>query len=419
MENNKKLKYVLWGILIIALLLRVCFVVNYGSTMFLGDFTSYNNDDVKYIRSGQILLTEHKFVYRNPQQPTAFIAPGLPMLIAMVFSIFGTGMKGILAFKIVQALIGTGSVALLYYLGKKIFDFRVGLLAAVVYSIEPSAIRNCGYVLTETMFTFLVLLLALTSLKALESHKVKHFMLLGVVWALSSLVRPSIGMYFGVVFIAMFFYKYEFGEVIKLSVITSLMFVAVMSPWWIRNYMQFDRFIPFTASSGNPMILGSFIDNKVIKKDIGKYPKVNTEIETNDAEVNLAHKRISRKFKEEFWKYAYWYTIGKTIYFWKDPFYWMKGQIDWFVSTGKIIAKISHRLILFFGVIGIVMCFAKDFKKLVLPIGIMLYFNVIHLPFFVMSRYSFPVMTIMLLLGSYCIIQIAEMIWSIRARIQN
>lgn len=419
MEYNKKQKYIVWGIITAALLIRVVFVLVNGSNMFLGDLDKFDNDDVKYIRSGMVLLEENKLIYNNPEQSTAFIGPVLPIMLAIVFAVFGSDMSGIMAFQLLQAVIGTLSVWLIYILGRNIFNNKTGMIAAAIYALEPCAIRNTGYILTETVFTFLLLLMAVAALKALENKSVINYTVLGIIWAVASMLKSAIGLFFGVIFIVMIFYKYKPKEIIRYSLITCSVFIVVMSPWWVRNYAQFDKFIPFTASSGNPMILGTFLYNNVDPTDLRGYTHGDTEFEQNAIEMNVAKERMSRKFKEEFWQYAYWYTIGKTIFFWKDPFYWKKQPLN---SMDYIIfpaVYLIHYTLLILGILGIILCLIKDFKKAILPLGIISYMNLIHLPFFVMSRYSFPVMTIMIIMGAYGIVKFVEIVKPVEPEINQ
>ncbi len=419
MEYSKKQKYIVWGIIIAALLIRVAFVMVNGSNMFLGDLDKFDNDDVKYIRSGMILLEEQKLVYKYPDQATAFIGPVLPMILALVFTVFGSDMNGIIAFQVLQAIIGTLSVGLVYVLGRDFFNKKIGIIASLIYALEPTAVRNTGYILTETIFTFLLLLMVVIALRALKSKTIKNYVVFGIIWAIASLLKSAVSLLFGVIFVAMIFYKYKPREILKYSVVTCAVFVIVMSPWWVRNYTQFNRFIPFTASTGNPMILGTFLYNKVDKYDLRGYIYGKTEIEQNDIEVRVAKERITRKFKEDFWQYAYWYTIGKTIFFWKDSFYWKRLPLNnWDYIIFPAVHMI-HYTLLILGIIGIILCIIKDFKKAILPLGIISYMNLIHLPFFVMSRYSFPVMTIMIIMGAYGIVKFIEIVKPIEPKINQ
>ena len=41
----------------------------------------------------------------------------------------------------------------------------------------------------------------------------------------------------------------------------SVVFAALMSPWWIRNYLLFDAFVPFSTSAAKNLYLGNNRNN--------------------------------------------------------------------------------------------------------------------------------------------------------------
>ncbi len=45
---------------------------------------------------------------------------------------------------------------------------------------------------------------------------------------------------------------------VKQALISVLVLFVVLGPWWARNYIQFDKFIPLTAGAGNPLLLGTY-----------------------------------------------------------------------------------------------------------------------------------------------------------------
>jgi len=53
---------------------------------------------------------------------------------------------------------------------------------------------------------------------------------------------------------------------IKLGTVMFLAFVAVVSPWWIRNYREYGEFIPLAASSGNPLLQGTYVNYEQHRK---------------------------------------------------------------------------------------------------------------------------------------------------------
>jgi len=83
-----------------------------------------------------------------------FRTPGYPLLLATVYSPFGVST---LPVALVQAVLATGTVALTWILGRKLFGPRAGTLAAVILSLDVASISLAQMLLSETTFTLLML----------------------------------------------------------------------------------------------------------------------------------------------------------------------------------------------------------------------------------------------------------------------
>ena len=99
-------------------------------------------------------------------------------------------------------------------------------------------------------------------------------------------------------------------------------------------------------------------------------------------------------------KYLYWYTIGKTIKNFEEPFLWvvMFGiDIEWLYA--------QHYLLLLLGFLGFAgMAFSGRKNHIMkLPAYTVLLFNCVHLPFYCFSRYMFPFMFCFALYAAYLI----------------
>ncbi len=87
------------------------------------------------------------------------------------------------------ALIGVLSVIVLYFIAKKLFNKRVGLISSLLFAIAPLHVRDSHYITTDilSVFTILVSLLCLTYL--METKKWKWFILSGISLGISATIR--------------------------------------------------------------------------------------------------------------------------------------------------------------------------------------------------------------------------------------
>lgn len=389
-----------WIKISLLVIIALFFMVNlyatlrYGFANYLGSLQKFNNDDVKYIRSAWEIADKGHFIYSNVDEPTVFIMPALPYTLAFFVKIFGK-FGGITAFRVFQALLQALSMYLIFLIGRKVFNSKAAVLACFLDSLYIAEYYTTTVILTETLFKFFLLLLVYISLYAIEKNEIVYYIIGGVIWGIACLVRPTIAAFPIVILIMWIIKKYSFKNMVKFTIVTVVMFSIVMSPWWIRNYLVFHRYIPLTLSTGNPFLQGTYI-NYDQSVDYTPYECGETEIETNQNEINTGLYRLKTYAAKDPLKYAYWYTISKSCSLWDGPFYWNEiFGVNW------AAAVTFHYLVLVLGMIEIIRLFIKRNKNFLLLFITVVFFNLIHLPYFTMSRYVYPVMPIMIIIAGY------------------
>ncbi|HOJ08974.1 MAG TPA: glycosyltransferase family 39 protein [Clostridiales bacterium] len=387
--------------LIIALftIINVYSVLRYNDYFLLGSIEKADNDDVKYIGSAWTLLEKGMLTYHDVNVPTVYIMPGHTIIIAAITGIFGK-YGGITAFRLFQVLLQALSILLVFLIGRTVFNSSVGIIAAFINATYVSEIFVTGTILTEVEFKFLLLLLVYISINAIKTKKTRYYIEGGIVWGIACLFRPTIALYPVAILAAWLIYKYSFKEIFKFSIIVLVIFAAIMSPWWIRNYIVFNRFIPLTLSSGNPFLQGTYI-NYDQSKDYTPYTPSKDVIETNEIEMKTGIYRLKTYFVKYPLKYIYWYTFGKSWYLWNYPFYWKE-----IFGISVTMATVHHHLILIAGIPGIISIFGNKSLEGIFLITVILYFSLSYLPFYTFSRYSYPMMPLVMLFSSYAVFKL-------------
>ncbi|ADY56684.1 dolichyl-phosphate-mannose-protein mannosyltransferase family protein [Syntrophobotulus glycolicus DSM 8271] len=395
-----KLKHIrqnhLYLILIIFVyaLLQFTAIYLYGDSWYLGNFETMNNDDVKYIRSAWTLLQDHRLVYHDVNEPTVFIMPGYPFVLAFFMKIFGYT-AGLTAVRVFQGILQIVSLCIIYCICQELFNKKTAQTAITLYLLYFPNIVGAVLILTETVFTFLLILLVYISMKALQSKEKKYYLLGGTILGLAVLVRPTI-LLFPIVILVMWIYlNYSIKEMLARSLLVACLLIMVLSPWWIRNYLEFSRFIPLTASSGNPFLQGTFVHYDQSEGFIYDCP--DDAIERDKSELEAGKQRLRENFRKNPVLYIYWYTLGKTVFLWAMPFY----PFDLF-GIPLAIMVICHVILLILAVRSMVrMLKSNDKNKLLLLLfGVIAYVNLVHLPYFTYSRYAYPVMSLIIIFAA-------------------
>lgn len=397
-KEEKNIKVALILIEVIFALIALLYILKFGDSTLLGSMESFDNDDVKYIRSAWNLVENKILSYENITEPTVYIMPGLTFILSGFVALLGK-FNAIVAFRIFQIFIQCGSLYIIFLIGRKLFNSRIGIIACLINSLYVVEFYVTSLILMETIFKFLLLLLVYLSMYAIERKNTRLYIIAGIVWGTACLFRPTIAAFPGVILLAWIMKKeYKLKDMFKYASIVLVIFCLIMTPWWIRNYKQFNTFIPFTASSGNPFLQGTFVNYDQSGGFGVPYEKGENYIESNKNEIKAGIERLKIYGREEPIKYIYWYTLGKTFYFWKSPFYW-NGVI------GFILALIQHYFILISAIVGIVMCKKKstwNFDILII-LGTVILFNLVYLPYFTFERYSYPLISLLTIFSGYII----------------
>ena len=196
--------------------------------------------------------------YHDPTKPTIHIMPGQVFLLAGIFAIFGHGSLGVLCAKLVMITFGVLSIYMTYKIGTYILNPAVGLIAALLLSLYPPEVVVENLTLTESPYLFLSLGLLYWSLKLADTHSMKDFYIILLFYFVALYFRVQIALYPILLFIYLVLKRYPVRLMVKQALISVLVLFVVLGPWWARNYVQFHKFIPLTAGSGNPLLLGTY-----------------------------------------------------------------------------------------------------------------------------------------------------------------
>lgn len=215
----------LWGLFALALLLRAGFVLYHAQ---LGWHLQY--DPGMYLTLAENLHHGVYSMFHPLDIPDTIKMPGYPALLYVCGG-------NVMLVLMLQALISAIKVPLVYQLAQRVGLGRTYALAAAgLLAIEPMDILLSGQVLTESLFTTLLLG---GTLLLLQGTRWPALLLAAAFFAAVSWVRPNGVWLIVLAGIAGYFCVYR-------SVPKSLAFVAVglllLLPWALRNHSAVGRF---------------------------------------------------------------------------------------------------------------------------------------------------------------------------------
>jgi len=177
---------------------------------------------------------------RSFAEAGTYRTPGYPIFLAAVYSVFGNRPWAAI---LLQALIGTLTVFLVYIWARQWFDSRTGLLAASIYALEPHVLVYGTCLLTETLFVFLVLSAACLWYSGLKNGKAGRVAAAALLLGYAALVRPiAILLPAVLVFASIFFKGASRGFKVRSALLLCVVFMLPLSSWMFKNYSQYGHF---------------------------------------------------------------------------------------------------------------------------------------------------------------------------------
>jgi 4-amino-4-deoxy-L-arabinose transferase-like glycosyltransferase len=171
------------ALLVIALLLGMgvrCVILL--STSHLG---TQIVDEQQYSQIARSIVAGHGFAW-GPGDPTSIRPPLYPALLAAVWAVSPDNLQAI---RVLQILIGLATVGLVYLLGARVYGPTTGAWAAAAAWLYPSSIFSNFLILTETLFTFLLVAFVLLAVSTVRTPRVSFAFCCGLALGLAALTR--------------------------------------------------------------------------------------------------------------------------------------------------------------------------------------------------------------------------------------
>ena len=134
----------------------------------------------------------------------------------------------------VQALFDTITIFLAFLIFRNFLNFPPALSASTLVAVSPHLISMNIYLLSETMFTFFLMLYIFLTIKAFKSKQALFSLLGGITLGVTILLKPTMNYYIPVLFLLFFFYIQK-EKSYKLIGTFIIGLVLISSPWAIRN----------------------------------------------------------------------------------------------------------------------------------------------------------------------------------------
>jgi 4-amino-4-deoxy-L-arabinose transferase-like glycosyltransferase len=142
-------------------------------------------DEQQYAQIARNIAAGHGFGW-GPSQPTSIRPPLYPALLAAVWTISPGNLQAV---RLLQIALGLATAVLIYMLGSRVYGPKVGAWAAAVSWLYPSLIFFNFLILTETLFTLLLVAFVLLAVLLVQTPRFRLAIACGITLGLAALTR--------------------------------------------------------------------------------------------------------------------------------------------------------------------------------------------------------------------------------------
>lgn len=347
-----------------------------------GAHTLYLNNECARIASALVHGAGYSSPWSNmPVAPTAQQPPLYPLLLAGTFRVFGAYTHAAaVAALVINAIAAAATAVLLRYVGERCLgDRRAGLAAAWILALSPYEVI-VGLQLWSQALSALLLVGLLWLLPALAHvQRKRHWFGLGCYSGAATLLNPALLPPFACAFAVR-------SLLPRRILLATAGLVLLLTPWTVRNYVQFGRFIPLRDNFAFELWVGNHegLPIGLTMSFRGAFPAADLRAANWDEIKFIRQKgeqarRYILSHPGEFTRRCAW----RVLQFWMIP-----SPVYWSIVTLLAWA-------------GAVLAWRVDKSFLLILLTYPLVYYLTH----VMPDYRFPIEPFMILLACYAALQ--------------
>jgi 4-amino-4-deoxy-L-arabinose transferase-like glycosyltransferase len=350
----------------------------------------------------------YEIVEWGTQTYKAMRTPGYPLFLAACQSVLGEWPLGV---RLVQALLGTASVGIVYLLTRRLDGglgsqtadrgiwFTAALAAAGIAAIDPYYIAISEVLLSEALFIPLMLAslwgLAMIWRERGEPDRLASFqqnliaIAAGATGGAAVLCRPSFALFLPCALVCWLGIRVLsrdrplFQSAVRSALLVAIGFAVVMSPWWIRNARTYGRFVATSVWFGaslydglNPGATGASDMRFREAADFRTMGELEQDRVLTRRAIAFVRENPARTLKLAVVKFdRYWSPWPNA-----DEFR------SWPLAVSSAVIVIPIYLVFIAGIWDR----RRDARALVLLAGPIIYFCAVHLVFVSSIRYRIP-----------------------------
>lgn len=340
--------------------------------------------------------------------PSAWAAPVYPYVLALAFKMFGVYTRSAAFFMLTfNSMFGSLTCWTLYRIGTRVYNESVGRGAAWTWAVFPYAIYWPVRIIWEvSLSTFLLSLALWLTIRLGDKPGRRDWLSYGLLWGLILLTNTTLAILLPFFFGWLLVRKRPFDwRQVHGAAISVIVMLLCITPWTVRNYKVFGRFIFIRDNlpmelheANNPDSAGLWTR----REHPGNDP-VSMKRFQELGEIGFMNEKRDevRGFIHEHPRAFLLFTLQRVWYFWAAPPQTViLGGYDLWIAR-----HVEYLLAAVFAFAGLVLTFRRknEYRWLLAP-----FLLVYPLPYYLVNpfqRYKHPIETVMLLLIVYLLLE--------------
>ncbi len=359
----------------------------------------------------------------------ALCSPGYPIALLPFAGEIPTD-RTILNITLMQALLGILMIPLTYLIARRATPEHWALLPTALVAISPQLINMGVYILSESLFSFLMLLaIYCMTIQFEKADRISIAVISGILVGAAALTRPTLQYLLPFIFIGVL--PLLPGKIAwRHGIGMTFGFLAIYIPWIIRNIISLGIVTDQTLSI-TTIVHGHYPNFMFLNQpDSLGYPyRFDPQITELSSSMGAALSGIWQRVLESPWEYIEWYLVGKPLAFfaWGDvasagdiftyptlssPYY----GIPLFTLTKGLMGYLHYILVALALIVTMAFVIPSLRNRIKLHncatvqllVCILVYFLAIHTVGFPIARYCVPLLPVIFLLATYGIVTLLK-----------
>lgn len=214
------------------------------------------HDSLTYQSIAYNILHNHCYcLLDNSHLPTVDRAPLWPAMIAFFYAVSGPHNDHVRLF---LSLLGAGTCVLIYFFARDLFGKLSALIVGLLAAIYPFLFVYDGWLYSESLYIFLLLAFCYALYHQQRTPRTSLMLLSGLLLGLLSLTRPNglliLGLFLAWIVVIGWSRLLDWRIVLKSALVISLLSIALVIPWTIRNFLVTGTLVPVAVGDGKVML---------------------------------------------------------------------------------------------------------------------------------------------------------------------